>query len=86
MEGENKKEGDVIIVESEYKWKKIYEFLLKVDEPVPATVLQNLLNMSRTEFYNAMKWLRAMKLIEVELDPNDMRKHLYKAVKSRKNL
>lgn len=64
------------------KWERIYKFLLEVRKPVPAYTLMHALNMSRTEFYNAIKWLKMMDLIAIELDPNDMRKHLYKVKKS----
>ena len=73
---------DNVVIETERNWEKIYRFLLEVDRPVPAYTLMHALNMSRTSFYNAMKWLRDMKLIVVELDPKDMRKHLYRVRKN----
>ena len=72
---------DNVFVKPEKKWEKIYRFLLETGEPVPAYTLMHALNMTRTEFYNAIKWLRLMDLIVIELDENDMRKHLYRVKK-----
>ncbi len=76
---ESENEESYNIVEAEKKWLKVYKFLLEIEDAVPAYTLMHVLNMSRTEFYNAVKWLRLMNLVEIKLDANDMRKHLYKA-------
>lgn len=76
---------DNIVIFKEKKWEKIYRFLLEVGKPIPAYTLMHALNMGRTEFYNAVKWLRDMDLIVIELDPRNLRRHLYR-IKERRDL
>jgi len=67
------------IVDTEYTFDIVYNFLLKHKKFFSSSEIMKQCNLNKTQYYNTLEQLKKMKLIEVRIDMKDFRKKYYKA-------